>query len=167
MDETQLSAETLAPLDDSERYYPALLRRSAAAPPVITVRGNVASLRRSKIAIVGARNASAAGACLHGAACPRNCESRACHRLALGGLKPCAVVDNLFLQFQRFGLLNCAKMIKCGWPKPTPKLGWRLGFAPLRGEVAGSLASLTAKWCMARRHIPQRRKQSWVGQRTN
>jgi len=44
-----------------EPDYPALLRRSAAAPTVITVRGNVASLRRSKIAIVGARNASAAG----------------------------------------------------------------------------------------------------------
>jgi DNA processing protein len=134
MDETQLSAETLAPLDDSERFdwlrllrcenirprtlqvllsrqgsagaalaaLPALIAsgkarrpiriatieeiereveatpRAGAAPPVIAVRGNVASLRRSKIAIVGARNASAA--CLHGAACPRNCESRACHR---------------------------------------------------------------------------------------
>jgi DNA processing protein len=44
-----------------EPGYPALLRRSAAAPPVIAVRGNVAGLRRSKIAIVGARNASAAG----------------------------------------------------------------------------------------------------------
>jgi DNA processing protein len=139
MDETQLSAETLAPLDDSERFdwlrllrcenigprtfqvllsrhgsagaalaalpaliasgnasrpiriatieeiereveatlragarfigfgepdYPALLRRSATAPPVIAVRGNGASLRRSKIAIVGARNASAAGLAL-------------------------------------------------------------------------------------------------------
>jgi DNA processing protein len=44
-----------------EPDYPALLRRTASAPPVITVRGNFASLHRSKIAIVGARNASAAG----------------------------------------------------------------------------------------------------------
>src|SRR5437588_10223921 len=39
--------------------YPALLRAAASAPPLIAVRGNLASLRRSKIAIVGARNASA------------------------------------------------------------------------------------------------------------
>jgi DNA processing protein len=44
-----------------EPEYPALLRRTASAPPVIAVRGNFASLKRSKIAIVGARNASAAG----------------------------------------------------------------------------------------------------------
>jgi hypothetical protein len=44
-----------------EPDYPALLRRTASAPPLIAVRGNLSSLRRSKIAIVGARNASAAG----------------------------------------------------------------------------------------------------------
>jgi DNA processing protein len=45
----------------NEPDYPALLRRTASAPPLIAVRGNLSSLRRSKIAIVGARNASAAG----------------------------------------------------------------------------------------------------------
>ena len=45
----------------NEPDYPALLRRAASAPPLIAVRGNLSSLRRSKIAIVGARNASAAG----------------------------------------------------------------------------------------------------------
>ena len=44
-----------------EPDYPALLRRTASAPPLIAVRGNLSSLRRSKIAIVDARNASAAG----------------------------------------------------------------------------------------------------------
>jgi DNA processing protein len=44
-----------------ESDYPALLRRTASAPPVIAVRGNILSLQRSKIAIIGARNASAAG----------------------------------------------------------------------------------------------------------
>jgi DNA processing protein len=44
-----------------EPDYPALLRATASAPPLIAVRGNLSSLRRSKIAIVGARNASAAG----------------------------------------------------------------------------------------------------------
>jgi DNA processing protein len=44
-----------------EPDYPALLRRTVSAPPLIAARGNLASLRRSKIAIVGARNASAAG----------------------------------------------------------------------------------------------------------
>ena len=44
-----------------EPDYPALLRLTHSAPPLITVRGNVSSLKRSKIAIVGARNASAAG----------------------------------------------------------------------------------------------------------
>jgi DNA processing protein len=45
----------------NEPDYPALLRAIASAPPMIAVRGNLSSLRRSKIAIVGARNASAAG----------------------------------------------------------------------------------------------------------
>ncbi|MCI0465656.1 MAG: DNA-processing protein DprA [Beijerinckiaceae bacterium] len=44
-----------------EKDYPPLLRRTASAPPLIAVRGNLASLERSKIAIVGARNASAGG----------------------------------------------------------------------------------------------------------
>ncbi|MGH6783414.1 MAG: DNA-processing protein DprA, partial [Sphingomicrobium sp.] len=44
-----------------EPDYPALLRATASAPPLIAARGNLSSLRRSKIAIVGARNASAAG----------------------------------------------------------------------------------------------------------
>lgn len=45
----------------TEPDYPALLRRAPSPPPLIAMRGNAASLRRSKIAIVGARNASAAG----------------------------------------------------------------------------------------------------------
>jgi DNA processing protein len=45
----------------NEPDYPALLRATASAPQLIAVRGNFSSLRRSKIAIVGARNASAAG----------------------------------------------------------------------------------------------------------
>lgn len=47
-----------------EPDYPALLRRISSAPPVIAVRGNIMSLQRSKIAIIGARNASAAGLAL-------------------------------------------------------------------------------------------------------
>ncbi|QBR72001.1 DNA-protecting protein DprA [Beijerinckiaceae bacterium] len=44
-----------------EPDYPALLRQIAGAPPLIAARGNFASLRRSMIAVVGSRNASAAG----------------------------------------------------------------------------------------------------------
>ncbi|HXW70791.1 MAG TPA: DNA-processing protein DprA [Methylocella sp.] len=44
-----------------EPDYPPLLRHTASAPPVIAVRGNLSSLKRSLVAIVGARNASAAG----------------------------------------------------------------------------------------------------------
>ncbi len=44
-----------------EPDYPALLRQINTAPPLITVRGDLSSLRRSKVAIVGSRNASAAG----------------------------------------------------------------------------------------------------------
>jgi DNA processing protein len=44
-----------------EPDYPPALAHIAAAPPVLAVRGNLVSLRRSKIAIVGSRNASAAG----------------------------------------------------------------------------------------------------------
>jgi DNA processing protein len=44
-----------------EPDYPLLLRRTSSAPPVIAFRGNPLSLQRSKIAIIGALNASAAG----------------------------------------------------------------------------------------------------------
>ena len=44
-----------------EPDYPALLRTIHSPPPLIAVRGDLASLRRSKVAIVGSRNASAAG----------------------------------------------------------------------------------------------------------
>lgn len=47
-----------------EPDYPDLLRQIASAPPMIAVRGNPACLKRSKVAIVGARNASAAGLAL-------------------------------------------------------------------------------------------------------
>lgn len=47
-------------LDDAD--YPELLTYIDNAPPVLTLRGNLALLARSSIAIVGARNASA-GAC--------------------------------------------------------------------------------------------------------
>jgi DNA protecting protein DprA len=41
-----------------------LLRRTDSAPPLIAVRGNLLSLQRSKIAVIGARNASASGLAL-------------------------------------------------------------------------------------------------------
>ncbi|MCL2384426.1 MAG: DNA-processing protein DprA [Alphaproteobacteria bacterium] len=44
-----------------EPDYPALQRLTPFAPPLIAVRGKIESLKRSKVAIVGARNASAAG----------------------------------------------------------------------------------------------------------
>jgi len=44
-----------------EPAYPALLRQIDSAPPLIAVRGDLASLRRAKVAIIGSRNASAAG----------------------------------------------------------------------------------------------------------
>jgi DNA processing protein len=44
-----------------EPLYPALLRQIHAPPPLIAVRGDVACLKRSKVAVVGSRNASAAG----------------------------------------------------------------------------------------------------------
>jgi DNA processing protein len=44
-----------------EPDYPPALARIQDAPPILAVRGNLESLRRSKIAIVGSRNASAAG----------------------------------------------------------------------------------------------------------
>ncbi|PNG27868.1 DNA-processing protein DprA [Methylocella silvestris] len=44
-----------------EPDYPARLRQIHSAPPLLTVRGEYACLKRSKVAIVGSRNASAAG----------------------------------------------------------------------------------------------------------
>lgn len=44
-----------------EPAYPPLLRRIDTPPPLIAMRGDLACLRRSKVAIVGSRNASAAG----------------------------------------------------------------------------------------------------------
>ena len=41
--------------------YPPLLANSAAPPPVLSVLGDAAILSRQAVAIVGARNASAAG----------------------------------------------------------------------------------------------------------
>ncbi|WP_066483439.1 MULTISPECIES: DNA-processing protein DprA [unclassified Sphingomonas] len=46
-------------IDDPD--YPALLAELESAPPVLTVRGDTALLARPAIALVGARNASAAG----------------------------------------------------------------------------------------------------------
>lgn len=43
-----------------EAVYPALLAATESAPPMLTVRGDMALLRRPTVAIVGARNASAA-----------------------------------------------------------------------------------------------------------
>ncbi len=65
-DETELEIEAARRLGARfigicEPDYPALLRATASAPPLIAARGNLSSLRRSKIAVVGARNASAAG----------------------------------------------------------------------------------------------------------
>ncbi|MGL4541056.1 MAG: DNA-processing protein DprA, partial [Polymorphobacter sp.] len=42
-------------------FYPHLLAHSEAAPPVLAVKGDLALLERPAVAIVGARNASAAG----------------------------------------------------------------------------------------------------------
>lgn len=42
-------------------HYPALLRDSEGAPPIISVRGNLAALTKPMIGLVGSRNASAAG----------------------------------------------------------------------------------------------------------
>lgn len=44
-----------------EPDYPALLREIDDAPPLLAVRGNAAALNRKSVAMVGARNASAAG----------------------------------------------------------------------------------------------------------
>ena len=44
-----------------EQDYPPLLRQIDSAPPIITLRGEVEILKRPSVAIVGSRNASAAG----------------------------------------------------------------------------------------------------------
>jgi DNA processing protein len=44
-----------------EPNYPPLLRLIDGAPPVLAVRGDLKALARSKVAIIGSRNASAAG----------------------------------------------------------------------------------------------------------
>lgn len=44
-----------------EPDYPRTLQATETAPPLIAVRGNVAALQRPTVAIVGSRNASAAG----------------------------------------------------------------------------------------------------------
>lgn len=48
-------------LASGDAAYPALLRATDAAPPLIAVRGDPAILSRPAVAIVGSRNASAAG----------------------------------------------------------------------------------------------------------
>ncbi len=58
-DEMQRCGGTFVALGEPD--YPQALAHIEAAPPVLAVRGTLAALRRSKIAIVGSRNASAAG----------------------------------------------------------------------------------------------------------
>ena len=45
----------------NEADYPPLLRQTDSAPPLICVKGDAAMLQNSMVAVVGARNASAAG----------------------------------------------------------------------------------------------------------
>jgi DNA processing protein len=45
-----------------EAEYPARLRETGDAPPLLAVRGNIAALADAAVAMVGSRNASAAGA---------------------------------------------------------------------------------------------------------
>jgi DNA processing protein len=54
----KLGARLIAP---GEPDYPAVLSESDGAPPLLTVLGDISCLNRPTIAIVGARNASAAG----------------------------------------------------------------------------------------------------------
>jgi DNA processing protein len=65
-DEAQEELESAAKMDVSfvalgEDDYPARLAEIDDAPPLIAVRGNTAALTRPMIAVVGSRNASAAG----------------------------------------------------------------------------------------------------------
>ena len=54
----RLGARFVASCEDA---YPPRLAAIDDAPPLVTARGNLAALSRPMIAIVGARNASAAG----------------------------------------------------------------------------------------------------------
>jgi DNA processing protein len=65
--EARIEAEIAAVKRSGARYlfhdspdYPPLLREAEAAPPIMVVRGDAALARRPTVAIVGARNASAA-----------------------------------------------------------------------------------------------------------
>ncbi|VTZ49954.1 DNA-protecting protein DprA [Methylocella tundrae] len=57
----QLDRHGVALIGLCEPAYPALLRQTHSPPPLIAARGDLACLKRSKIAVVGSRNASAAG----------------------------------------------------------------------------------------------------------
>ena len=46
---------------DTDEYYPVGLRRVKNHPPILTVRGNVETLRRESVAMVGTRHATATG----------------------------------------------------------------------------------------------------------
>ena len=67
-------------IGSGEPDYPALLRRTASAPPLIAVRGNVLSLQALENRHCRRPKRIGGWACLHGAACPRHCPRRACHR---------------------------------------------------------------------------------------
>jgi DNA processing protein len=65
--EARIDAEIVAVKRSGARYlfhdspdYPPLLREAEGAPPILVVRGDAALARRPTVAIVGARNASAA-----------------------------------------------------------------------------------------------------------
>ncbi len=46
---------------DTDEYYPNALRRVKNHPPILTVRGNIETLRHESVAMVGTRHATAAG----------------------------------------------------------------------------------------------------------
>ena len=58
----------------AEPVYPALLRHTGSAPPLLFVRGNTAVLGDTQLAIVGARNATAGGLKLAAAFARQLCE---------------------------------------------------------------------------------------------
>ncbi len=59
LDEMERRGATFVSIGEAD--YPPVLAHIPSAPPILAVRGTLSSLRRSKIAIVGSRNASAAG----------------------------------------------------------------------------------------------------------
>lgn len=66
LEETEMELEAMQRLGAfflgfGEPDYPALLRRIDSPPPLLAIRGDRTCLRRSKVAIVGSRNASVAG----------------------------------------------------------------------------------------------------------